>query len=722
MSHPQATPALPHGEALPPEAKRRPFVVESPHGKRTDEYYWLRDDERSSADVLGHLEQENAYTEAMLAPLAAIEEALFAELTGRLQPDESSVPVLHHGYWYTTRYTAGTEYPQYVRRRDAEGSSEEILLDVNAMAAGHDYFQVGSYEVSPDGRLLAYTQDAVGRRQYDLFIKDLASGSLLSDTVPNVETDIAWTADGGRLLYIEKDPITLLSVRVLAHTLGSATAEDVLVYEEADHSYYLSLLKSRSEAFILICSQSTEQSEWRYAHASDPSLRLQSVLPREPGHEYDVDHHRDAFIIRTNWLAPNFRIVRTPIAGSADKSGWTDIIGHRPDVFVEDYEVGQHGLAVNERAGGLLRVRIHDWANGDQLDGDRIIAGMESAGSMSLVATPQFDSRLVRYVYSSLRTPRTTYDYDIGSGESIWRKTETVLGGFDSSRYATEMRMAPARDGALIPVSLAYRKDTPLDGSAPIYQYAYGSYGYSMDPDFRSSWVSLLDRGFVVAIAHVRGGQELGRAWYDDGRLLRKRNTFTDFIDVTDMLVTQGYGGSDRVCAQGGSAGGLLMGAIANMAPERYRAIVAHVPFVDVVTTMLDESIPLTTNEFDQWGDPRHKESYDYMLAYSPYDNVSAQDYPALLVFTGLWDSQVQYFEPAKWVARLRARKTGEAPLLFCIDMSAGHGGKSGRFQRYRETAREYAFLLWQLGNVPGNVPGDLPGCDPDCEPGCEPG
>jgi len=681
-------------------AARRPFAVTSPHGERTDEYYWLRDDERRSAEVLDHLARENAYTEAVLAPLAQPEQELFSELTARLQPDEASVPVLHHGYWYASRYPSGCEYPLHVRRRDAEGAPEEILLDVNAMAAGHEYFQVGSYEVSPDGRLLAFTQDAVGRRQYELFVKDLASGALLPDHVANVETDLAWTADGRQLLYIEKDPVTLLSVRVLAHALGTDTAADTLVYEEADHSYYLGLSKSRSEAYILVCSQSTEQSEWRYADAGDPALQLHSVLPREPGHEYDVDHHGDCFVIRTNWRAPNFRVVRVPVALSADKSRWIDVIGHRDEVFIESCEAGQFALAVNERAGGLLRIRVHDWKHGDWLADDLIIGGAERSGCMTLVATPQFDSPYLRYVYSSLSTPRTTYDHDIASGTSIWRKTDAVLGGYDSARYATELRMAPARDGELVPVSLAYRRDTPRDGSAAIYQYAYGSYGYSMDPDFRSSWVSLLDRGFVVAIAHVRGGQELGRRWYDGGRLLNKRNTFTDFIDVTRFLVSAGYGAADRVCAQGGSAGGLLMGAIANMAPELYRVIVAHVPFVDVVTTMLDESIPLTTNEFEQWGDPRRKESYDCMLSYSPYDNVRAQAYPAMLVFTGLWDSQVQYFEPAKWVARLRARKTDEHPLLFCVDMSAGHGGKSGRYQRYRETAREYAFILWQLGQL----------------------
>jgi oligopeptidase B len=683
-----------------PRARTQPHVVAAPHGERSDEYYWLRDDERSAPEVLEYLAEENRYAEAMLAPLASLEERLYAELTGRLQPDESSVPVLHHGYWYTTRFAAGREYPQYVRRRDSADAVEETLLDVNAMAAGHEFFEVGSYEVSPDGRLLAYTQDSVGRRQFELCIKDLATGQLLADRVPNIETDLAWTADSRRLLYIEKDPVTLLSVRVLAHTLGSAAADDALVYEEHDHSYYLSLLKSRSEQTLLICSQSTQQSEWRYADAADPALHFRTVLPREADHEYDVEQHGGDFIIRTNWQAPNFRIVRAPIAASADKSAWVDVVAHRDEAFVEDYEVGTHALAVNERVGGLLRIRIHGWDQGARLDQDTIIASDEPAYVMSLVPTPQYDSPHLRYIYTSLTTPRTTYDYAFAPGRSEWRKTETVLGGFDAANYATELRMAPARDGAHIPVSLAYRKDTPRDGTAPIYQYAYGAYGYSMDPAFRSSWLSLLDRGFVVAIAHVRGGQELGRRWYDDGRLLRKRNTFTDFIDATDMLVAQRYGAADKVCAQGGSAGGLLMGAIANMAPERYRAIVAHVPFVDVVTTMLDESIPLTTNEFDQWGDPRRKESYDYMLSYSPYDNVRAQAYPAMLVFTGLWDSQVQYFEPAKWVARLRARKTDGRPLLFCIDMSAGHGGKSGRFQRFHETAREFAFLLWQLGRT----------------------
>jgi oligopeptidase B len=695
-----ATPSPATLDPAPPIAERRPHVVAAPHGERIDFYYWMRDDERAAPDVLAALAAENAYTEAVLAPLAALEQSLYAELTGRLQPDDASVPVLHHGYWYSSRFPEGSEYPLHVRRRDATDAAEEVLLDVNAMATGHAFFQVGSYEVSPDGALLAFTQDAVGRRQFEMRVKDLRTGQLLADRVANVETDIVWTADSRRILYIEKDPVTLLSVRVRAHALGTPVTDDEQVFEETDHSYYLGLSTSRSEKFLFLCCQSTQQSEWRAVAADAAMLEFRPVLPREPDHEYAVEHHDDAFIIRTNWQAPNFRIVRAPIAGCADKSGWTDIVPHRADTFIEDFEVGSRALAVNERHGGLLRIRVHRWGGGREAD--TILAAEEPACGMTLVPTPQYDSPTLRYIASSLTRPRTTVDYDLESGTRQWRKTDTVLGGFDAANYVSEFRMATARDGARIPVSLAYRKDTPLDGSAPVYQYAYGSYGYSMDPDFRSSWVSLLDRGFVVAIAHVRGGQEMGRHWYDDGRLLRKHNTFTDFIDVTEMLVASGYGAADKVCAQGGSAGGLLMGAIANMAPERYRVIVAHVPFVDVVTTMLDETIPLTTNEFDQWGDPRDKVSYDYLLSYSPYDNVRAQDYPAMLVFTGLWDSQVQYFEPAKWVARLRAHKTDRRPLLFAIDMSAGHGGKSGRYQRFRETAREYAFVLWQMGRAVG--------------------
>ncbi|TLY70974.1 MAG: S9 family peptidase, partial [Gammaproteobacteria bacterium] len=443
-----------------------------------------------------------------------------------------------------------------------------------------------------------------------------------------------------------------------------------------------------------IALQSTQQTEWRYADAHDPDLRFRTVLPREPNLEYQVEHLGEDFIIRTNWRAPNFRIIRAPIAASADKRTWTDVIPHRTDAFVESFEVSTRHLTVNERSGGLLKMRVKAW-HGTQ---DVLIDSSEPAYAMTLVETPGVDSSKLRYVYTSLTTPRSTYDYDMDSGHKELKKTDAVLGGFDATNYITEFVHATARDGKQIPVSVAYRKGTRLDGSAPLYQYAYGSYGISTDPTFRSNWVSLLDRGFVVAIAHIRGGQELGRQWYEDGRLLHKKNTFTDFIDVTEYLVQHRYADKDKVFAEGGSAGGLLMAAVANMAPHDYRAIIAYVPFVDVVTSMLDESIPLTTNEFDEWGNPKQKLYYDYIRSYSPYDNVRAQDYPAMLVFTGLWDSQVQYYEPTKWVAKLRAAKTDHHPLVFSVNMTAGHGGKSGRFQRYHDTAREYAFILDQLG------------------------
>jgi oligopeptidase B len=680
--------------AVAPMAAKRPYQVASPNGAREDDYYWLRDDTRQSKDVLEYLNEENSYCDAVMAPTQALQQQLYGELVGRLKPDDASVPVHEHGYWYYSRFEPGLDYPVYARRKGAMSAAEELMLDGNAMAKGYDYFRIGSTRISPDGKLLAYTEDTIGRRQYTLRIKDLESGAVLPDAVPNIEPALVWAADSKTLLYVEKDPVTLLSVRVRKHTLGADPSKDRLVYEEKDHSYYLGVSKSRSEKYLFIVLRSTQQSEWRYADAGDPQLHFKTVLPRETDLEYHVDHLGEDFLIRTNWHAPNFRIVRTPVASSSDKRTWKDVIPHRPEVFVQDFEVSDEFLAVNERSGGLLKMRIKAW-DGSK---DILLDSGEPAYTMQLVETPGIDSAQVRYVYTSLTTPNTTYDYDMRSGVKELKKIEAVLGGFDASSYRTELLHATARDGKRIPVSIAYRKDTKLDGSAPLYQYAYGSYGFSTDPTFRSNWLSLLDRGFVVAIAHVRGGQELGRQWFEDGRLLHKKNSFTDFIDATAYLVQHGYAAKNKVFAEGASAGGLLMGAVANMAPQAYRGIIAYVPFVDVVTTMLDESIPLTTNEFDQWGNPKVKAYYDYMLSYSPYDNVRAQDYPAMLVFTGLWDSQVQYYEPAKWVAKLRATKTDSHPLLFSVDMSAGHGGKSGRFRHYVDTAREYAFILDQLG------------------------
>lgn len=694
---PATTASTPASAPVAPVAVRKPYAVASPNGTRNDDYYWLRDDTRQSPEVLGYLNAENAYRDAVMAPAADLQARLYDEMVQRLKPDDASVPVLQHGVWRYTRFEEGKEYPIHARRVGSMSAPEQVMLDGNAMAQGHAYFQIGDTQISPDGKLLAYAEDTVGRRQYTLKIKNLETGATLADSVPNVEPNIVWAADSKTLLYVAKDPVTLLSVRVHRHRLGEAPAQDTLIYEGKDPSYYLSLGSSKSEKLLFIQLQSTLQTEVRYAAANDPQLRFKPLLPREAGHEYQADAIGNDFVIRSNWQAPNFRIVRVPIARAADKAAWKDVLPARPDAFIENYALYRDYLAVNERSGGLLKLRARRWDGGR----DFVIASDQPSYSMTLIDTPDATRQRLRYVETSLATPRSTYEYDLVSGQRTLLKAETVLGGFDAANYRSAFVHAIARDGTRVPISLAYRKDTPLDGTAPLYQYAYGSYGYSTDPVFRSNWVSLLDRGFVVAIAHIRGGQELGRAWYEDGKLLKKMNTFTDFIDCTRWLVAQRYAAPDRVFAAGGSAGGLLMGAVANLAPQDYRGIVAYVPFVDVVTTMLDESIPLTTNEFDEWGNPKQKAYYDYMLGYSPYDNVRAQAYPAMLVVTGLWDSQVQYYEPAKWVARLRATKTDQRPLIFSVDMAAGHGGKSGRYQKYQDTAREYAFILSQLGAAP---------------------
>lgn len=682
------------GNLQPPVAALKPHEVASPHGGRQDEYHWLRDDARTDPEVLAHLAAENAYKDAMLAPLAPLEARLFDEIVGRIRQDDSSVPYRERGYWYYQRFETGREYPLHARRAGSLASPEEVMLDLEQLARDRDFYEVGALEVSPDTRLLAYAEDTVGRRQYTLRFKDLATGEVLRDAIPNVEAAIAWAADSRTVLYIEKDPATLLGNKVRSHRVGTDPADDPLVYEEKDDAFFTDVDPSKDGRYLFIYSHGTVTSEQRYADAADPALEFRVLVPRERGHEYEADHCAGRWIIRSNWQAPNFRLVEAPFEAPADRARWKDLVVHRPDAFLDDFDVFDDFVAVEERSGGLRRVRVHPWDGGE----DFCLAADEPASRTVLGDNPEVASHLVRYVYTSLTTPATTYDYDVRTGERTLLKREPVLGDFDPTRYVTEYLHAPARDGESVPVAVVYRRDYRKDGTAPLLQYGYGSYGLSSDPAFSSSLLSLLDRGFVYAIAQVRGGQELGRRWYDAGRLLAKRNSFTDFIDVTRFLVEQGYADPDRVFARGGSAGGLLVGAVANLAPRYYKAIVAHVPFVDVVTTMLDESLPLTTNEYDEWGDPNERASYEYMLSYSPYDNVSRQDYPAMLVTTGLWDSQVQYFEPAKWVARLRRLKTDANPILLRVNMEAGHGGKSGRFQRYRELAEEYAFLLGQAG------------------------
>jgi oligopeptidase B len=666
----------------------RPYRVASPNGERDDHFYWLRDDTRSDPEMLGYLRAENEYTDAMLAPAKPLIDRLYAEIVARIQQDDSTVPVRYRGYWYAIRYTTGQEYPIVVRRADAPNATEVILLDGNALASGQPFFQLGGYEVSPDNRLLAYTEDTVGRRQYRMRVKDLQSGTLLPDVIENVDGSVAWADDNRTLLYVEKDPVTLLGRRVRAHVLGS-TGEDRLIYEEPDESFDLTVERSKSERYLFIASESTTSSEWRYARTDDPQLQFRVVMTREEDHEHQIDHIDDRFLIRTNWQALNFRIVEVPVAAAADRTRWRDVVAHDPEFFVQEFEIFRTFLAVSERSRGLMNVRVQRWGEAPfRLTAD------DPTYAMSLGVNPELDTTKLRYVYTSLTTPATTFEYDLADGSRVFLKREPVLGEFDPANYVSEFLWVPARDGERIPVSLVYRKGTPLNGTAPLYQYGYGSYGLSMDPLFSSSRLSLLDRGFVYAMAHIRGGQELGRRWYDTGRMENKWNTFNDFIDVTDHLIARGYCARDKVFAAGGSAGGLLMGVIANVAPDRYAGLVAHVPFVDIVTTMLDTSIPLTTLEYDEWGNPNDSDAYAYMLSYSPYDNIRPQPYPAMLVTTGLWDSQVQYYEPAKWVAKLRRYNTGSQPVLMHVNLEAGHGGKSGRYEHMREIAREYGFVI----------------------------
>ena len=683
------------GAGAPPVAAVRPHRVESPHGTREDPYYWLRDDSHADPGILAHLAAENAFADAVMAPLRPLQERIYQEIIGRIRQDDASVPWRKRGSWYYTRFEAGADYPIHARRTGSMEAPEEILLDVSRMAARHDFFQIGAWEVSPDNRLLAWSEDCVGRRQFVIRVKNLVTGELLPDVIHNVEPGVVWAADSRTLLYVAKDPATLLGDTVCRHVLGTDPKSDPRVYRQADPAFYTGVGRTKDDRYLLIVSASTVSTEYQVAAADDPALAFRVLLPRERHHEYQAEHLDGRWILLTNWQASNFRLVEAREQDLADRSRWKDLVAHRDDAFIEGFEVFRDFLAVEERSGGLLNVRIRRWEDG----GEFLIDPDEPACATQLGRNPELDSGRVRYLYTSLTTPVSTCEFDVATGAKTLLKREPVLGDFSPDHYATELLWTTARDGTRVPVSLAYRRDRfRKDGTAPLLQYAYGSYGISSDPRFSIPVLSLLDRGFVYAIAHIRGGQEMGRAWYESGKLLHKVNSFTDFIDVTRHLVAAGYADRKRVFARGGSAGGLLMGAVANMAPQDYRGMIALVPFVDVLTTMLDESIPLTTNEYDEWGDPRQKQYYDYILGYSPYDNVARQDYPALYVGTGLWDSQVQYFEPAKWVAKLRASNTGPGPLVFRIHMEAGHGGKSGRFQHFREIAEQWAFIAGLAG------------------------
>lgn len=675
-----------------PRAKQVPHQHILHGDVRQDPYFWLKD--RENPEVIAYLNAENAYREAVMAPLKPFEDQLFAEITARIPRDDRGVPVLDNGYWYHYRYEQGLEYPRFFRRKDVADAPEEILLDVPAMAEGHSYYHVSGRTVSPDNAWLVFGEDTVSRRLYTLRLKNLVSGEILDTAIPDTSGSAVWSADSRHLFYARKDE-TLRPCMIYRHTLGTSPSEDILVYHETDETFHAFVFKTRSRDYIVIGSEQTVSSEYRVLDARNPLGSFRVIHPRERDLEYSVDHFRGRFWIRTNWKARNFRLMSAP-DNAWDRSHWQEEIPHREDVLLEDMTFFRDHLVLEERIRGINHIRVRDWDGGQ----DRHVNFGEEAYVASAEGNPEWDTDRVRLSYTSMTTPLSVLEYDMRSGELTCLKEEVVVGGFDKRRYTSERLFVRVADGVQVPVSLVCRKDTPRDGSAPLLLYGYGSYGISLDPYFSSPRLSLLDRGFVFAIAHVRGGEELGRAWYEGGKLLDKKNSFGDFIACAEFLVKAGYSSTDRLFAMGGSAGGLLVGAVMNQRPDLWRGIIAAVPFVDVVTTMLDTSIPLTTGEYDEWGNPEEEAFYRCMRAYSPYDNVRAMDYPALLVTTGLHDSQVQYWEPAKWVARLRELRTNRNPLLLFCNMDTGHGGASGRFERHRETAMEYAFLLDLAGKA----------------------
>ncbi len=677
--------------AQPPQAAVKPQSLEIHGHERVDDYYWLK--ERENPEVIAYLEAENAYTTASMKHTEALQEQLFDEIVGRIKKNDESVPYLDNGYYYYSRFEEGKEYPIYCRREGSMDGEELVMLDANQRAEGQGYYAARGLEVSSGNDILAFSEDTVGRRIYTLRFKDLTTGEMLADEIAEVTGNVAWAEDNQTLFYTRKDLETLRSHLVFRHVLGTDPADDVLVWNEIDDTFSCWITKTKSKRYLMIGSDSTLSDEIRFLDASTPTDDFEVFLPREREHEYSIDHAGDRFFIRTNDGAKNFKLMSTSVGATA-RSQWSDVVPHRDDVYLSSFEIFKDYLVVSEREAGLIQLRVMPRSS----DGEHYLDFGEAAYDAWIDTNLEFDTNVLRYGYSSLTTPDSVFDYDMNSREKSLMKQDEVLCGFDSSNYTAERLYATAHDGAQIPISLVYRSDVRGDGPSPLLLYAYGSYGYSRDADFRSDRLSLLDRGFVYAIAHIRGGQENGRQWYEDGKLLNKKNTFTDFVDCGDYLVEQGYTTQDELFAMGGSAGGLLMGAIVNMRPELFQGVVAAVPFVDVITTMLDPDIPLTTSEYDEWGNPNDKEYYDYMLSYSPYDQVEAKDYPAMLITTGLHDSQVQYWEPAKWAAKLRSMKTDDKLLMLHTNMEAGHGGASGRFRRYHETALEYAFMLDQIG------------------------
>lgn len=678
----------------PPIAKKTPHELEKHGHVRNDDYYWLND--RENPEVIAYLNAENDYYKKMTAHTEQFQKDLFEEMKSRIKEDDESVPYFYNGYYYITRYEKGKDYPIYSRKKGSLEATEEIMFDCNEMAKEHSYFNLNGISVSEDNKWVSFGVDTVSRRQYTIQVKNLETGEILPEKIENATGGTAWASDNKTFFYTKKDSQTLRSDKIYRHELNTKVENDNLIFHEEDDTFYTFVYKEKSKKYLVIGSTSTLTSEYQILEANNPTGEFRIFSKRERGLEYSISHFGDSFYVVTNKdKATNFKLMKTS-ENSTSSNNWVDLISHREDVLLEGIDIFKDYLVVEERSNGLNKIQIRPW-NGEEV---YYLPFESETYTAYTTSNPDFDTNLLRFSYQSLKTPSSVIDFNMKTKEQTVLKEQEVLGGkFNKDNYEEKRVWATAEDGTKVPISMVYKKGIKLNGNNPLLQYAYGSYGASMNPWFSTTRLSLLDRGFIFAIAHIRGGEDLGRQWYEDGKLLKKKNTFTDFIDCSKFLIKEGYTSKDHLYAEGGSAGGLLMGAVVNMSPELYNGVIAQVPFVDVVTTMLDDSIPLTTGEYDEWGNPNEKEYYDYMLSYSPYDNVKAQDYPNMYVSTGLHDSQVQYWEPAKWVAKLRELKTNKNLLFLDTNMDAGHGGASGRFEALKEVAKEFAFLL-DLENI----------------------
>ena len=676
----------------PPKAAIRPHVMTMHGHTRIDNYYWLN--ERENPEVLAYLEAENQYADACLKHTEPLQEQLFKEITSRIKQDDNSVPIKIRDYYHYTRFEEGKEYPIYCRKKHSLEAEEEVILDGNVLAEGHAFFEIGEVSLSEDDRLLAYSVDTVSRRIYTVYVKDLQTGELVGEPIENTSGNVVWASDNKTLFYGVKDE-TLRPCKIMRHRLGTNPSDDVMVFEETDETFVTYISKTKSRKYLIINSESTLSSECRILESDRSENSFRVFQERQPDMLYGIDHYGEHFYIQTNADgARNYKIMRTLI-NQTGKANWEEVVAHREKVMIEGFTIFSKFFVIEEREDGLVKIRVKSW------DGqtDYYIDFGEPTYTAGVGANPDFDAVTLRFAYTSMTTPSSVFEWDMERRTKTLLKQQEIVGGYNPNDYVTERLMAPSHDGVMVPISIVYKKGLDKNGQNPLVLYGYGSYGSSMDAYFSLARLSLLDRGFVWAIAHIRGGEEMGRQWYEDGKMLNKKNTFLDFIACAEHLINIGCTSSQKMFAMGGSAGGLLVGAVVNMRPDLWKGVIAQVPFVDVVTTMLDESIPLTTGEYDEWGNPNEKQYYDYILSYSPYDNVEAKDYPAMLITTGLHDSQVQYWEPAKWAAKLRALKTDKNPLYLKTEMDYGHGGASGRFEGYKEVVLEYAFMLDVLKN-----------------------